>query len=129
MLAAVFAGGFVGGLLRYAVVRTWPASGYDVPWSTLVVNVAGSFLLALIVVAVSRRQLHPLARPLLGAGFCGALTTFSAYVVAVDEMLAHDHAVAGVLYLALTVVLSLAAVAVGYLLAVRMFRTPDATVG
>jgi CrcB protein len=116
---AVFAGGVVGGLVRYAVVRAWPEDGYGVPWSTLAVNVAGSFLLALIVVAVSRRSVHPLTRPLLGAGFCGALTTFSSYAVAVDRMLAHDHVAAGLLYLVLTVVASLAAAAGGFLVARR----------
>jgi CrcB protein len=119
VLVAVFAGGVVGGLVRYAVVRAWPEDGYGVPWSTLAVNVAGSFLLALIVVAVSRRSVHPLTRPLLGAGFCGALTTFSSYAVAVDRMLAHDHVAAGLLYLVLTVVASLAAAAGGFLVARR----------
>jgi fluoride exporter len=120
VLVAVFVGGCVGGLVRYAVVRGWPVHGYDVPWSTLTVNVGGSFVLALVVVAVSRRRLHSLTRPLLGAGFCGALTTFSSFVVAVDEMWAHDHVIDAIAYLLVTVVASLGAAVAGYLVATRM---------
>jgi CrcB protein len=119
VLAAVFAGGCLGGLLRYVVVHGWEEAQYDVPWSTFVVNVAGSFVLAVVVVAVSRRSLHPLTRPLLGAGFCGALTTFSSFVVAVDEMVAHDHLADGVRYLVLTVAACLAAAVLGFLAARR----------
>lgn len=119
VLAAVFAGGCVGGLVRYAVVRAWPEDGYGVPWSTLAVNVVGSFLLAVIVVAVSRRRLPPLTRPLLGAGFCGALTTFSSFAVAADEMVAHEHVGDGVVYVLLTVAACLGAAVLGYLVAGR----------
>lgn len=114
VLAAVFVGGCAGGLVRYAVVRAWPEGRYDVPWSTLAVNVVGSFVLAVVVVAVVRRPSHRLTRPLLGAGFCGALTTFSSFVVAVAEMVAHDHVAAGVVYLLLTVVACLVAAGLGF---------------
>jgi fluoride exporter len=120
VLAAVFAGGCLGGLVRYAVVRAWPEGRYDVPWSTLAVNVAGSFVLAVVVVAVTRRRWHPLARPLLGAGFCGALTTFSSFAVATDEMVRHDHLGRAAVYLMLTVVASLVAAVLGFLVARRV---------
>src|SRR3954447_20892995 len=68
---AVFAGGCVGGLMRYSVVKAWPEPHAGFPWSTFAVNVAGALLLGVIVVvatevATSWRYL----RPLLGAGFC-----------------------------------------------------------
>ena len=46
IVALVFVGGCSGGLVRYLAVRHWPASSGQFPWSTLVVNVAGAFVLS-----------------------------------------------------------------------------------
>lgn len=115
VLAAVFAGGCLGGLLRHLVVRAWPSSDGSVPWSTLAVNAAGAFVLAAVLVVLARRPVHPLARPVVGAGFCGALTTFSSFAVATDELATHGHVAAAAAYLALTVAACLAAALAGYL--------------
>jgi CrcB protein len=51
------------------------------PWGTVLVNWAGSFLLGLLVArGVSE---GPLA--LFGTGFCGGLTTYSAFAVHVHD--------------------------------------------
>ena len=70
----VAAGAGLGALLRF-----WVAHHLDgrTPWGTLLVNVAGSFVLGLVVGA----QPSPGAVALLGAGFCGGLTTYSAFAV------------------------------------------------
>jgi CrcB protein len=47
------------------------------PWGTIGVNVLGSFLLG----AVSGAGLSDTTTTALGAGFCGGLTTYSAFVV------------------------------------------------
>ena len=62
-----------------AVVRFWVGHHLDgrTPWGTLLVNVAGSFVLGLVVGA----QPSPDALALLGTGFCGGLTTYSAFAV------------------------------------------------
>lgn len=49
----------------------------SVPWGTLVVNLAGSFGLGLCV----GWSLDGAALALVGTGFCGGLTTFSAFAV------------------------------------------------
>jgi len=75
--AAVFAGGILGTLVRAALAEAFPArSGW--PWATLAVNLAGALLLVWAAVRLAER-LAPstYARPLLGTGFCGALTTFA----------------------------------------------------
>lgn len=114
VLVAVFIGGCVGGLARYAAGQQWPASTYAFPWSTFAVNVAGAFVLALLIVLVTdvlggSRYL----RPLIGTGFCGALTTFSSVVVVADRMVGHDHAATAAVYLASTLVAGLAAGVLG----------------
>lgn len=68
-------GGAVGALGRYLTDRVVArVAGRGFPWGTLVVNVAGSFLLGLIL---GRTDGHLAA--LLGTGFCGALTTYSTF--------------------------------------------------
>lgn len=123
ILGAVFAGGCVGGLVRYAAGRHWTSATYSFPWSTFAVNVAGAFVLALLIVLVTdvlgaSRYL----RPLVGTGFCGALTTFSSVVVVADRMVAHNHVATAAIYLTSTVAAGLLAGAAGLTLG-RVFAS------
>jgi CrcB protein len=113
-LIAVIAGGFCGGLLRYEVVDHWSTQRGEFPWPTFVVNTAGAFVLGIVVIIV----LDVLAdsrylRPLLGTGFCGALTTFSSLAVEVDQRLRHGHVAVGLGYLFASLAAGLAAAALG----------------
>lgn len=67
-------GAVVGAPLRWAVGQRLPG-----PRGTLVVNVVGSALLGACL------GLDRSAYALVGTGFCGALTTFSAFAVEVVE--------------------------------------------
>jgi CrcB protein len=87
-LAAIFLGGAVGALLRAGLVQ-WqtPRPGHW-PWVTFGVNVAGAFALGYFVTRLQERlPLSAYRRPLLGTGFCGALTTFSTMQVELLRML------------------------------------------
>jgi CrcB protein len=107
----VAAGGFVGGVARDAVGRLWetPSSGF--PWPILLVNTVGAFVLGLLLVMVIEvlHRPHPLLRPLVGTGFCGALTTFSSVVVAVDRLTAAGRLGVAAAYVLAGVALGLAA--------------------
>jgi CrcB protein len=87
-LAAIFAGGAVGAVLRALVGDALPRSAGAWPWATLLVNVAGAFLLGLLITRLQER-LPPSTyrRPLLGTGLCGGLTTFSTMQVELLDML------------------------------------------
>jgi CrcB protein len=125
VLAVVFVGGCVGGYARYALTQAWTTSHDGFPWAVLTVNVVGAFVLA-VVIAVAETKATPYLRPLLGTGFCGAFTTFSSITVAVAQLLAHHRPGTAGAYLALTIVLSLAAAWVA-LVGTRAFvhRVPD----
>ncbi|SES35222.1 CrcB protein [Pedococcus cremeus] len=78
----VAAGAAVGAPTRFLVDR-WARHHYRAGTilGTLLVNVVGSFVLGLVV-AVSREPGAPSwLLPLVGVGFCGALTTFSTLAV------------------------------------------------
>lgn len=109
----VAAGGAVGSVARYLTgLALAPAPG-GYPWATLAVNVVGSFALGMVLA----RWPAPGAdlRVLLGVGFCGGFTTFSAFAA---ELTALPPARAGG-YAALSLVLGAASVVAGRALVLR----------
>lgn len=87
-LAAIFAGGFIGALARAGLVEALPHDATSWPWATFIANVVGASLLGYFVTRLQERlPLSSYRRPLLGTGFCGALTTFSTLQVELLNML------------------------------------------
>jgi CrcB protein len=115
-VVAVFLGGFFGGLARYGIGLAWPTPAGGFPADIFVINTAGCFALALLLVVVSQ-VLPPTTylRPALGTGFCGAFTTFSSLAVADDLLLAHSHAGTAISYLVLSLAAGLGATLFGIL--------------
>jgi CrcB protein len=108
-LAAIFAGGFVGAIARAELSVVIPANGVQWPWATFIVNVVGAFLVGYFTTRLQERlPLSSYRRPLLGTGFCGALTTFSTMQVELLRML--DAARFG-----LAVAYAIASVLIGFL--------------
>lgn len=86
--AAIFAGGFVGAIARAELAEALPHDAVQWPWATFIVNVVGAFLLGYFTTRLQERlPLSSYRRPLLGTGFCGALTTFSTMQVELLRML------------------------------------------
>jgi CrcB protein len=112
---AVMIGGAAGTLARAGLAEALPVTPGHWPWATFVANVGGTLLLGWLVAAVA----GGLWRPLVGTGFCGALTTFSAFQVQLVELADDGHGGLAALYLAVSVASGLAAVALGGRLARR----------
>ena len=111
-LAAIFAGGFVGAIARASLADVLPASGTQWPWATVIVNVIGAFLLGYFTTRLQERlPLSAYRRPLLGTGFCGALTTFSTVQVELLWMLDAGRVGLALSYAVVSVVAGFAAVA------------------
>jgi CrcB protein len=91
-LAAIFAGGFAGALVRAALERNLVASAGQWPWATFIVNMLGAALLGYFVTRLQERLPPSLyRRAFLGTGICGALTTFSTVMVELAKMLEGGH--------------------------------------
>ncbi len=85
-------GGFAGGDARYALGLAWPDKPGAFPWTTFGINVSGAFVLALLLVLILEAWEAPTwLRPLVGTGFLGAFTTFSAVAFALDRFAAADQ--------------------------------------
>ena len=69
-------GAAAGASLRYALGHVGDRRG-RLPWGTLVANLVGSFVLGVLVGLETAGRPHAL----LALGFCGALTTYSAFAV------------------------------------------------
>ncbi|MBD2764434.1 CrcB family protein [Kocuria sp. cx-455] len=98
-LVAVFAGGSVGTGTREALTLAFPASG-GIPWTIFAVNLCGAFLLGVLLDALARRGpdrgRRRLLRLLVGTGFMGGFTTYSAFAVNTACLLGAGEATAGI---------------------------------
>jgi CrcB protein len=87
-IAAIFAGGALGTLLRAALAEALPHAATAWPWPTFAVNIVAAFLLGYFVTRLQERlPLSAYRRPLLGTGLCGGLSTFSTMQVEILKMI------------------------------------------
>lgn len=108
-------GGFLGSAMRYGVSLV--VQGGSFPIKTLSVNVIGALLMGCIVSYFTKNEM--IGSPLflfLTVGMCGGFTTFSAFSMELFEMIRVGNYYFALLYVALSVVLSLAATVCGYYL-------------
>src|SRR5213076_3399672 len=118
--AFVFVGGGLGAALRHAVNLAAARLGYAFPIGTLAVNVAGSFLMGVLVAWFALRTgVDQHVRLLLTTGLLGGFTTFSAF--SLDSALMWERGAFSqlVLYAGGSVVLSVAGLFAG-MAAVRL---------
>ncbi|MEQ8834298.1 MAG: CrcB family protein [Miltoncostaeaceae bacterium] len=107
---AVFAGGCLGALARFGLLEALPVRPGAWPWATLIANVAGCALLGAVSARLLRGERPSRHRgPLLGAGLCGALTTFATVQVEAVLLIEGGHVATGVSYLFSTVISGLLA--------------------
>lgn len=114
---AVALGGALGAALRYGVLLAFarPGSG-AVPWHTLGVNVAGSFLLGLLMAALPADHAAERWQLLLGVGVLGGFTTFSTFSLETVSLVQAGASVTAAAYVVMSLTGGLIAAAAGYAL-------------
>ena len=115
--ALLLLAGAAGAAARYGVNLATQGWGGGLPFGTLAVNVLGSFLLAFVVALSLRGVVSPEARLVLGTGFCGAFTTFSALELETHDLISRGQWAAGSAYVLASLVLGFAAILAGRALA------------
>jgi len=111
-------GGFIGSVARYYVSKLnllW--FFLSVPIGTLLVNIAGCFIIGFLTgISDKSNLLSTDMRLFLMVGFCGGFTTFSSFANE-NLMLLHSGEVLSIiLYTSLSVILGFLAVYLGYVL-------------
>ncbi len=114
----VFLGGGLGAVLRYGVNRLASAGGASFPIGTLIVNVVGSLIIGLLAgLFAAHPAIKPPVRLFLATGLLGGFTTFSAFSLDALSLYQRGQIGPALGYVAASVILSLAAIAIGYSLA------------
>ncbi|THJ66552.1 CrcB family protein [Arthrobacter echini] len=131
-LLLVFIGGTGGTVARFAVAELLPTPT-GLPLGILLINLTGAFLLGLLVEALVHRGpdegRRRSVRLLVGTGFLGGFTTYSALAVDSVLLLGTGRVLEGIGYLVGTVVVGLAASAAGIAVGGRARRQPGSTAG
>ena len=121
-LASVALGGALGASFRYltgvGLMRLIGPSSF--PVAILTVNVVGSFLMGVFVVLAAQRGLTSWA-PFVMIGLLGGFTTFSAFSLEAVTLYERGDVTQAALYVILSVVLSIAGLMAGMMLARSIF--------
>ncbi len=117
-------GSALGGVARYGLgllaVSAW---GPEFPWGTIIINVAGSFIIgffATITGPEGRLLVGTAARQFVMIGFCGGFTTFSSFSLETVSLLSSGRALAATANAGLSVIVCLFAVWLGHALAQKL---------
>jgi fluoride exporter len=114
--------GALGTIARYQVgLWTGRTLGTGFPFGTLLVNVVGCFLIALIAeIAVSTTLISPTLRLTLMTGFMGGLTTYSSFNYETTRFFQDRAWASGLLNFGVTVAAGFAAGLLGFAVARRL---------
>lgn len=114
-LLLVAAGGAIGAALRHlSGVAALRIMGAGFPWGTLFVNVLGSFIMGLFIAwMVKKTGVSNDMRLFVATGILGGFTTFSAFSLDVADMVERGAMGGAFMYIAASVIISLAAVFIG----------------
>ncbi|HEY8068344.1 MAG TPA: fluoride efflux transporter CrcB [Burkholderiales bacterium] len=111
LILAVAAGGALGSVARYlAGIGATKLFGLAFPWGTLIINIAGSFLIGVFVEMFALKlNLPQAARVFLTVGICGGFTTFSTFSLDAYVLMERGDWGPAAAYMVASVVLSIAA--------------------
>lgn len=121
----VACGGAVGAMARYGLglvfARLLPCGGW--PWATLSANVLGGLLMGLLTgwLALKAGSGQEMIRLFAAVGLLGGFTTFSAFSLETALMLERREIVPAFSYVLASVVLAIAALFVGLMIARKLF--------
>ena len=120
--ALIALGGALGTLGRYGLAAAAMPISQALPWGTIIINIIGSFVIGFfgtLTLAHGRMPLPEAARLFVMVGVCGGFTTFSSFSLQTLDLLRGGHPMRAAVNIVVSVVLCVAAVTLGHLIAAR----------
>ncbi len=111
----VFVGGGVGSALRFLLSKSlaFNPENHFFPYGTLLANVLSSFILGIVIQKHINAQLNEQMKWLLAIGFCGGFSTFSTFAYEFYQYITKGQLVLGIVYVLISILLTLGAVFAG----------------
>ena len=116
-------GSALGGVSRYALTRLMLHQSAEFPWSTVLINIVGSFVIGFfgtLTLSGGRFAVPENARMFVMVGICGGFTTFSSFSLQTFELVRSGAWGRALVNVVLSVVLCFLAVALGHYIAQQM---------
>ena len=121
-ILAVALGGAIGALARFGISKIPFLTGHDFPWMTFAANFIGAVIIGMIAgLLLESGRLSSTQTSFLKTGFCGSLTTFSTFSLEALTLLESGKILTGSIYIIVSVILCIAGVLLGRLVAVKCF--------
>lgn len=131
MAGLVALGGAVGTTARAQLEAAFPTPEGGWPWATFAINMVGSLILGMLLESLLRSGSDTGWRRAVrlgcGTGILGGFTTYSTFVLEVEELLRGGHTVVMVAYALVSVVVGVIAAGIGIGMAASMGRRRRAT--
>jgi fluoride exporter len=106
-------GGAIGSMLRYVFYVVVTVKHF--PWATFIVNITGSFIIGMVLaMSIKDENFAHNWKLFLATGICGGFTTFSAFSAENITLLQNEKYVLALAYIALSMVLGIAAAWLGF---------------
>ncbi|HEY1630036.1 MAG TPA: fluoride efflux transporter CrcB [Rhizomicrobium sp.] len=120
---SVMIGGALGSLARYLVSFWALPISRGLPWGTIGINIAGSFIIGFFGTLTLTQGRYPVSenwRLFVMIGICGGFTTFSSFSLQTLDLIRGGAMLRAGANIVASVVLCVAAVALGHLLAAQL---------
>lgn len=121
-IIAIFIGGGLGSITRYAVAQLLKSQSINFPYATICVNIIGSLILGFVIAVFWNKSqstapvsafFHDSVKLAITVGFCGGLTTFSTFSWETFDMIKNGEFLLAAIYSLISVIICILAISFG----------------
>ncbi len=99
----VFIGGGVGAVARYGLSFVFGRTESTFPWATLVANIVACLFIG-VLFSFNLKEMNKMLWLLLAVGFCGGLSTFSAFSLETVQLFSQEAYTSALLNIVISII-------------------------